>query len=263
MSTRSVFLGLAATGLLAGFMPAGFAESEPVPPGAAEATLRRPTDFRSRAEIRHEYQDLPAHGYRNLVIPRFEYAVQPSLALRVETPYVFYDPGSAAGERVSGRGDVMLRGAWRATQHEGFALILVTELFFDTASDPQLGLGKTIVAPLVYAAIDWRARDSVFFPNLQHYSSVAGDETRRDVSQTVLKPNLLTRWPDKVYTFLEPQVLIDWERNAKVGFMVELEFGKLVSQNAALWVRPGVGVVRNDLPQIYRWNMEIGARYIF
>lgn len=239
------------------------AQTQPAPTSAAEATIKRPTDFRSRAELRHEYQNLPEDGYRNLLIPRFEYAIRPDIAVRVETPYVFHDPGDASGDRTSGWGDLLLRGAWRATQREGFALVLVTELFLDTASDPRLGQGKNVVAPLVYAAVDLPKWNSVFFPNVQHYASVSGDDARTDVSMTVFKTNLLTRWSNSVYTFLEPQFLVDWERNAKAGFMVELELGKLTSRNTAVWARPGLGVVRNDLPQIYQWNMEIGARYIF
>src|SRR5258707_904437 len=193
------------------------AQPEQTAPTAAEATLRNPTDFRSRAEIRNEYQDLKDDGYRNLIIPRFEYAVTPAVAFRIETPYIEYDPGTSGAGRSSGFGDLLVRGAWRATQREGFALILVTDVIFDTAEDPRFGQGKTIVAPLVYAAIDLPKIDSVFFPNIQHYFSVAGDESRADVSFTTLKPNLLTRWPNKIYTFLEPQFTIDWERDAKVG----------------------------------------------
>ncbi len=239
------------------------AQTQPAAPTATEAALKKPTDFRSRVEIRNEYQDLEDDGYRNLIIPRFEYAVTPALAFRFDMPYVTYDPG-AGGERVSGQGDLLVRGAWRATQREGFALILVTEVFFDTADDPRLGQGKTIVAPLVYAAIDLPKHDSVFFPNFQQYFSVAGDESRPDVNVTVLKPNLLTRWPRKMYTFLEPQFTIDWERDAKVGLTIELEVGKILSKNIAAWARPGIGVINsNELPQVYNWNIEVGMRYIF
>lgn len=239
------------------------AQTQPAAPSATEAALKKPTDFRSRAEIRNEYQDLEGDGYRNLVIPRFEYAVTPAVALRLETPYVTYDPGSG-GERVSGQGDLLARIAWRAVQRDGFALILVTEAFFDTADDPRLGQGKTIIAPLVYAAIDLPRHDSVFFPNIQHYFSVAGDASRADVNVTTLKPNLLTRWPNKVYTFLEPQFTIDWERDAKTGLTVELEVGKILSRNIAAWLRPGIGVInRYELPQVYNWNLEVGMRYIF
>jgi hypothetical protein len=239
------------------------AQTQPAAPSATEAALRKPTDFRSRAEIRNEYQDLEGDGYRNLVIPRFEYAVTPAVALRLETPYVIYDPG-AGGERVSGQGDLLARVAWRAVQRDGFALILATDVIFDTADDQRLGFGKTVIAPHMYAAIDLPGYDSVFFPNIQHYFSVAGDENRADVSFTTLKPNLLTRWPNKVYTFLEPQFTIDWERDAKTGLTVELEVGKILSRNIAAWARPGIGVINKyDLPQVYNWNVEVGMRYIF
>lgn len=239
------------------------AQSQPAAPSAAEATLKRPTDFRSRAEIRNEYQDLEDGGYRNLVIPRFEYAISPSVATRLETPYVTYHPGGN-GERVSGEGDVLARLAWRSIQRDGFALILATDVIFDTAKDRSLGFGKTLVAPHIYAAIDLPKHDSVFFPNIQHYASVGGDKDGNDVSFTTLKPNLLTRWPNKVYTFLEPQFTIDWERDAKTGLTIELEVGKVLNQNVAAWIRPGIGALNKDeLPFVYRWNLEVGMRYIF
>jgi len=239
------------------------AQTQPGAPSAAETLLRRPTDFRTRAEVRNEYQDLEGDGYRNIVAPRFEYAVSPSVALRLDTPYVTYDPGGG-GERVSGLGDLVARGVWRAIQRDGIALIVGTDVIFDTADDQRLGYGTTVVAPLMYAAIDLPKYDSVFFPNIQHYFSVAGDDTRGDVSFTTLKPNLLTRWPNKVYTFLEPQFTIDWEHDAKIGLTVELEVGKILSRNIAAWARPGIGVInRNELPQVYEWNLEVGMRYIF
>jgi hypothetical protein len=239
------------------------AQTQPAAPSAAESTLKRPTDFRTRVEIRNEYQDLEGDGYRNSVVPRLDYAVSSSVALRLEPPYVTYDPG-AGGERVSGQGDLLIRGTWRAIQRDGYALIVATDVIFDTADDDRLGFGKTVIAPHAFAAIDLPKYDSVFFPNIQHYFSVAGDENRGDVSFTTLKPNLLTRWPDGVYTFLEPQFTIDWERDAKTGLTVELEVGKILSRNIAAWARPGIGVInRNEMSQVYNWNLEVGMRYIF
>jgi len=112
-------------------------------------------------------------------------------------------------------------------------LVLATDVIFDTAEDDQFGQGKTILASQVYAAINLPKVDPEFFPNVQHYFADAGDENRPDVSFTTLKPNLLTRWPDGMYTFLELQFTIDRERDAKVGLTVELELGKLLSKNAA------------------------------
>jgi hypothetical protein len=239
------------------------AQSQTAAPSAAEATLKKPTDFRSRIELRNEYQALQGDAYWNVVIPRFEYAASPSAAFRLETPYVTYNPGNGA-ESVSGQGDLLARVAWRAIQRDGFALIVATDVIFNSAEEDQLGFGKTIVAPLMYAAIDLPKYNSVFFPNIQHYVSVAGDSNRRDVNFTTLKPNLLTRWPNQVYTFLEPQFTIDWERNDKVGLTVELEVGKILTKNVAAWARPGVGVInRYELVQVYDWNFEVGMRYIF
>lgn len=243
--------------------PPVLAQTQQGVPSATEAALKKPTDFRSRVEIRNEYQDLEGDGYRNSVVPRLDYAVSSSVALRLEPPYVTYDPG-AGGERVSGQGDLLIRGVWRAIQRDGFALIVATDVIFDTADDDRLGFGKTVIAPHLFAAIDLTKYDSVFFPNVQHYFSVAGDENRADVSFTTLRPNLLTRWPNKVYTFLEPQFTIDWEHDAKTGLTVELEVGKILSRNIAAWARPGIGVInRNELPQVYNWNLEVGMRYIF
>ena len=76
--------------------PPLLAQTQPAAPSAAETQLKKPTDFRTRAEVRNEHQDLEGDGYRNLIIPRFEYAVTPAVALRLETPYVTYDPGAGA-----------------------------------------------------------------------------------------------------------------------------------------------------------------------
>ena len=136
-----------------------------------------------------------------------------------------------------------------------FALILVTEVFFDTADDPRLGQGKTIVAPLVYAAIDLPKHDSVFFPNFQHYFSVAGDEDRPDVNATVLKPNLLTRWPNKVYTFLEPQFTIDWN-----GAPRRPHGRTRGRENPSKTSPPGptvIGGITGRSASVYNWNVEV------
>ena len=230
---------------------------------AAEATLKKPTDFRTRIEVRTEHQDLEGDAHRELVVPRLDYAVKSSLAFRLELPYITSDPGGN-GRRVSGQGDMLTRGVWRAYRDSGLDLILAADLIFDTADDDRLGFGKTVLAPHVFAAVDLPKYNSVFFPNIQHYFSVAGQDDRADVNFTTVRPNLLTRWPNKVYTFLEPQFTIDWDNNDKVGFTVELEVGKILSINVAAWARPGVGVInRGDVSQVYDWNIELGMRYVF
>ena len=110
--------------------------------GAAEAALRKPTDFRSRVELRNEYQDLRGGGYRNLLIPRIEYALTPRVAFRAEMPYISHDAGADGIDDGGGFGDLLVRAAWRAFQGDGFALVVATEAIFDTAADERLGQGK-------------------------------------------------------------------------------------------------------------------------
>ena len=36
------------------------------------------------------------------------------------------------------------------------------------------------------------------------------------------------------------------------------------AENVAAWARPGIGVInKNEMPQVYEWNLEVGMRYIF
>jgi hypothetical protein len=243
-----------------------WAQTDPAQTGlTSDAVLKRldPTDFRTRAEIRNEYQSLQGGGSRNVVVPRVDYALTRVFSVRLETPYVRYDPDRPGRAVDSGFGDFLIRPAWRAVRGEGYAVVAACEFIFDTADDPTLGFGRNVAGPLVFAAVDLPKLSSTFFPNLQHYFSHGNGGSGNDVSYSVVKANLLTRWPNRYYTFLEPVVIVDYERNHQTGMTVELELGKLLTPNAGVWVRPGVGVFGNDLPQVYNWNLEMGLRYIF
>ncbi len=177
--------------------------------------------------------------------------------------HLSYDPGADA-QRTSEWGDLRARIAWRGIRREAYSVFFATDLIFDTSNDIRLGAGKTILAPNVYASMSLPGIDSVFFPSLQHYASLAGGNAGQQVSFTTLKPDLLTIWSQGVYTFLDPTFIIDWERNAKVGLALELEMGKFLPSGLVMWIRPGVGLLnRSDLPSVYNWNMEVGTRFLF
>jgi len=234
--------------------------------GAAEAVVKRidPTDFRNRIELRANVQEQQSGAYRSRLIPRFEYAASKRLSLRLETPVVSYDPDTQGESRDTGFGDLLVRVSYRALRREGYAVVTALEATFDTASDETLGTGKYVLSPLAFAAIDVPKIRSTFFAGAQQYVSVAGDPDRQDINYTQLRTVLLTRWPQqRMYTVVDGQYYIDWERDADFGMLVEAEIGRFLSKNVALWLRPGVGVYDNDLPQVYKWNLEVGFRYIF
>lgn len=231
----------------------------------SDAIVKRldPTDFNSRFEMRNEYQDLQNGGSINLLVPRIEYAVSSALSIRLETPIVSSDPNTATNDGESGFGNLLLRGSYRATRGEGYAIVMGVEAIFDTASKDSLGNGKDLISPLVFASINVPSLRSVFFPFIQYYQTIGGDDTRPDVNYTSIKTVLLTRWPDRIYTAVEPNFIIDHEHSDRVGMTLEGEVGRFLNRNVALWARPGVGVYGDNLPQVYNWNFEVGFRYIF
>lgn len=221
-----------------------------------------PVDFRStRVEIRDEHLNQQDGSTLYLLVPRVDFSVNPDLSLRVEAPIVFSDPGLPASERESGLGDLLLRGSYRVAHGAGYAIVAGSEVIFNSASKDSLGMGKDVIAPLVYASIDVPQCNSVVFPFLQHYVTVGGNDARTDVHYTSVKAPFLTRWPNLVYTMLEPQMVVDHARADKVGMTFEGEIGKFVNRDLAFWGRPGLGLFGDNLPQVYNWKLEIGVRF--
>ena len=230
---------------------------------AAESVTKRldPTDFKTKFETRLEYQSVRSGGSRTFLVPRFEYAFNKQVAARIDVPYVWNNATPQGVPSEQGLGDVVLRVNYRALRGPGYALVVGPEFVLNTAADPRLGFGKTLFAPVVFASIAIPDYKSVLFPFVQQTWSIAGDPDRNDINVTLLRLGVATRWPDRYYSFLEPSLYIDWERDGKTGFTLELEVGRLVNNRLSLWARPGVGVWNNNLPQIYNWNFEVGLRY--
>jgi hypothetical protein len=245
--------------------PALAQEANAAQANAAESVIKRldPTDFKTRAELRYEYQEPQGPGTRQLIVPRFEYAVSKTLGFRFEVPYVVNRPHEPGVPDEEGIGDAMLRAHYRIMRGPTYALVGAVEVFFDTASEERLGTGKNVVAPLVFASIDVPQLNSVFFPFAQQFVSVSGSDDRMDINTSLLRTGLLTRWPNRFYTFVEPSLYIDWERDARTGFTLEVELGRLITRSIGVWARPGVGLWGDDIPQVYDWNFEVGFRYLF
>lgn len=230
----------------------------------SESVVKRidPTDFSTRLEVRNEYQDLQGGGSMNMLVPRLDYAVSSTFSLRLETPIVAADPNTPGNNGDSGMGNLLVRTSYRAARGQGYAVVVAAEFIFDTASKDSLGSGKNVIAPLVFASLDVPRYHSVFFPFLQHYFTVSGDDARPDANYTSFKPVWLTRWPDRYYTVVEPHFIIDHERGDRVGLTLEGEFGRFLDRNLALWARPGVGLHGDNIPLVYNWNFEVGLRHI-
>ncbi len=214
-----------------------------------------PTDFRSRLEFRNEYQRTHVDGSRNLILPRFDYAMSKELAFRVELPFV---SETAMGTTASsGIGDLLGRVVYRAARGPGYAWVVGSELTLDTA-DRALGAGTNVGTLLTFMSIDLPDYKSVLFPNYQYGFNIGGG---RRISLSTLRSSVLTRWPERFYSFVEPTLYVDHERGSRAAGTLEVEIGRFISSEVAIWARPGIGISRGVLPQVYDWNFEVGFRY--
>jgi hypothetical protein len=215
-------------------------------PGAPESFRRYtdPTDFHTRFDLREEYQSLQSGGSRNLVVSRFDYATSPAFAVRADVPYVSVDPDQPGIGQESGLGDILVRAQWRVLRRPDYALVVAAEFTLDTATEPLLGIGRYVFQPLAYAAVGLPKYNSTVFPYVQQFWAFGGTSDVQ-INTTLLRSGFLTIWPKQTYTYVEPSVYIDWERNAQTGATLEIELGRFVTKNLGLYVRPGVGLWGN------------------
>jgi hypothetical protein len=221
-------------------------------PAKSVVTRIDPTDFFTRLVVRNEYRSLQSGEEINLFVPRLEYALSKTFQALVEIPVAYTDPEAMETDSETGLGDIRLRG-----------VVVATDLVMDTASEATLGLGKYRLGPLVFASIEVPRLRSTFFPFYQHYFSFAGDRNRRDINYASIRPSvILTKWPNRWYTVIDPNFFIDFEGDADSGMTLELEIGHPLGKNMNFYIRPGIGVY-GDIPQVYDWNFECGLRYYF
>lgn len=176
--------------------------------------------------------------------------------LRLKAPLAYTD---AAGDDEFGLGDMLLRYNWLAHVDSKQGVLLAAELTADSATEDALGRGKWIIGPsLTYAM--FLSRSVIFAPAYQHNISFAGEESRKDVNESVIDLYMVfTAGDKKSWLIVDPTLVIDWETEQNTPFSIEAEYGRNVG---TLWggalnvfMRPGMGIGQ-DRP--YDWNIEVG-----
>ena len=236
-------------------------ETRPADASVDVAKRIDPTDFKNRFDLRSEYVDYGTASIYS-VTPRGEYAFTNALALRVELPVVRFDPGNG-NTTDQGIGNLLTRLAWRAVRGEGYAMVVGSELILNTASDAKLGTGKNVLAPFAFWSIDMPSAKSVFFPYVQYARSYSGESSREGVHYTNLRTSLMTRWPSKVYSFIEVNYWFDHEHGNRYSSNVKAEVGRFFTSHTGFYIRPGTGLSGTDNRLGLKSTMEIGMRHFF
>jgi len=179
-------------------------------------------------------------------------------------------PGNAA-PTVNGMGDLVLRILVKppSMQFKGSSHIFGMETTFPTANDPALGGDATIMTPMYVYVKDVQITGPGFIAlaNLYDFDlfKSAGEQSvsryrGRYFAMIPLArpgPNLL----DGLYLLPEVQAVYDFERDDnEFSLWIAPELGKLLSKKLVMYVKPGWGVIKDDLTD-RDFTFELGIRY--
>jgi len=227
---------------LLGLMPAtaAFSQSKESPAKAGSiADTVNPAKAKARFFIRNEFREREDGAQINVTEPLYDLPLTDKLVLRATIPYVINNQAN---------------GSYFAS----------LDVRWDTAAKPTLGVGRTLVAPTWFASINVPEYNTILFPLVQTYFTVARDDTRQDLTYTVLKGRFLTKLENRFYMFGEPVIYIDHEDSNDSTGVLELELGRFVNKRTMVYARPGVGLWGNTGSRyLFKWNFEIGYRYFF
>ena len=134
------------------------------------------------------------------------------------------------------------------------AFAAALEVFFDTASEDELGTGTTSLGPQVFYArffrggfLAWKS-GGLFAPGLQYKFSIDEDSDRDDVDQIVIDLNFLVQDKSKQsWFFADPQIVFDNENDTEFAIL-DFEFGWMMTKwflnlkGHSFYIRPSVGV---------------------
>ena len=250
---------------LLGLMPAtaAFSQSKesPAKAGSIDEAVN-PAKIKARFFVRNEFREREDGAQINVTEPLYDLPLTDKLGLRTQIPYVINN--QANGPTSNGIGDISTGLYYRYYRGDGNSYFAALDVRWDTAAERTLGVGKTLVAPTWFATINVPEYNTILFPLVQTYFTVAGDDTRPDINYTALKGRFLTKLENRYYMFGEPVIYIDHEDSNDSTGVLELELGRFVNKQTMVYARPGVGLWGNTgSPYLFKWNFEIGYRYFF
>jgi hypothetical protein len=222
------------------------------------------TAFRPRIELQYQHKDSRGPGVQEKGVLRIDRPLlDDRVQFRVDVPYQQFDPQKHKETTGTGAGDLVIRTATRLVERPGFSLLAGTDVIFPTGPVAAGGKGKYQVGPGVVAEVPIHEINSLIVPLVQHFQSVGGDPSKRDVNYTKFRPKVNTIWGEQWWTSFEPTWIVDWTRSNKTALNLEFEVGRKLGEHYRTWVKPGVGLWGDTVTNSYDWYLEAGVRYMF
>jgi hypothetical protein len=223
-----------------------------------------PSEIISRLEIRNEYLGLPDGGHLDQTYLRGDYAPTKNIVFRLDLPLA--DGSRENSGNHFGMGDLILGGRGKLELTENLSWMLGTMFILDTASNEVLGTGWNQIVPGTYLV--WKpSRQWILSVGYEYAASFGGSDNSelKKISESLFRPGALYHLPKGFWLWLDPKIYVNHEQESDTAFVLEGEFGKVVTANVEVWLRGGGNVAGGEAGREERlgWKAEAGIRYLF
>jgi len=216
-----------------------------------------PVELIPRIELRHSFARLPDGASASATTARIDVDFFRRVLIRYELPFARLT--NAAGEQVSGLGDITLQAIGVVASNPRHVAVVIAGAQLDTASQPQLGQGKHVL--LFGAAAGFRVRRWWLpYGIAQEQISVSGDDARPDINHLLLRAGNIVFGPGFSWTKLDVDASIDFRDDATTRLFVSVEAGRRLIGRVGLFVRGGTQAIG---PRQLDYTLEAGVRYLF
>ncbi len=168
----------------------------------------------------------------------------------------------ALGDSSYGLGDVSAKVSHVASVTKTRGIVLGAEMIFNTASRPELGLGKTVFKPSFIYALFLKG-GHIFAPSLVHNVSIAGDADRENINVTTVDFYFVPKLANpKFYMTLDPALTKDWQADKFyliTALTVGYTIGPMLGGKGQVFVKPTIGL-GGDKPT--GWGIQAGVQLL-
>jgi len=231
-----------------------------------------PTAILGQVSPRTRYQSRSS-DQRVQEILRVAVPLSPDWLVRLDTPFTYLDPKDSSDKSVAGLGDVRMRLGGRLLHSDDGAILVGTEIYFPTATNPRLGSSEFRVGPTIvgsYHFPEWRSSGFMWVEYLTGVSGQIGEGFHGGVSaddsstsELRIRNRFNTVWSETWWSFVESRLFVDFDKNAKSGAVLVFEGGRRLDKHWRIYLRPEVGLWGTSVPGAFDYGVEAGVRYMF
>lgn len=240
--------------------PAGAQQSGAVPPQRAEVETDSDPTRPVFLSLRPEFYKIADDVERFSLITRYDVGLfkakgflgaKSGLILRFELPV--FSHANSGTESAAGLGDAYGQFLVVPQATRRFLWVAGSGFLMPTATDPLLGTGKWVAAPLVVPV--WRLSRGLFLVKVQNFTSFAGDSDRSDINHLLITPLLVRTVGQNFWILIDTETKTNWEADGRTGVKSGFQFGRRAGRAYGFWVKPEVwwGPNRDG-----DWNLKVG-----